>query len=55
MKKALHNREQVEVPAQDTWRIEYLCSLLRKHQDAVSLAMEDTAKQLQEFMDSLVI
>ena len=55
MKTALHNRELVEVPAQDTWRIEYLCSLLRKHQDAVSLAMEDTAKQLQDLIDSLVI
>ena len=55
MKAALHTRELVEVPPQDTWRIEYLCSLLRKHQDAVSMAMEELAKQIQDLIDSLVI
>ena len=55
LKAAIHTRELVEVPPQDTWRIEYLCSLLRKHHDAVSLAFEDLAKQLQDLIDSLVI
>ena len=55
MKAALHTRELVEVPPQDTWRIEYLCSLLRKHLDAVYMAMEETAEQLQDIIDSLVI
>ena len=55
MKAALHSREQVEVLPQDTWRIEYLCSLLRQHQEAVYMAMEDSAKQLQDLIDSLVI
>ena len=55
MKPAIHSREQVEVLPQDTWRIEYLCSLLRQHQEAVYMAMEDLAKQLQDLIDSLVI
>ena len=55
MKSALHSMEMVEVHPQDSWRSEYLCTLLRQHQEAVFMGMEESQEEIQDLIDSLVV
>ena len=54
LKTALHEKQMVEISAQDTWRIAYLTSLLGQLQEAKSLVEDDRARVLQGLIDSLV-
>ena len=54
VKTAIATREQVDVLAQDQWRMKYLWLLLGRVQEAKSLAMLDEQKELQILIDSLV-
>ena len=47
--------EQVEIAPQDKWRSGYLRSLLRQHQDAKYLMLEDKMVETQDLIDSLAV
>ena len=55
LKERLVDAEQVEVPAQDRWRLPYLCSLLSQRGMAHNMAMDDEEQTLTDLIDSLVI
>ena len=55
MKDALHTNELVEILPQDRWRVAYLHSLLRQHQEALTMTLEFTVTQTQNLIESLVI
>ena len=55
VKAALSEKEQVEIPSRDKWRIEYLCSLLSQIQEAKYQTNEETKSNLQTLVNSLVL
>ena len=55
LKERLVDAEQVEVPAQDRWRLPYHCSLLSQRGMAHNMAMDDEEQTLTDLIDSLVI
>ena len=55
MKDALQTNELVEILPQDRWRVAYLHSLLRQHQEALTMTLEFTVTQIQNLIESLVI
>ena len=55
LKEGLFKNEQVEIAPQDKWRSGYLRSLLRQHQDAKYLMLEDKMVETQDLIDSLAV
>ena len=55
LKTKLIQSEHVEVPAQDSWRLPYLCSLLSQRGMVHNLALEQEEQALTALIDSLVI
>ena len=53
VKEGLATSEEVKIFKEDTWRIEYMGSLIRQFQEARYLVMEDKMTELQGLMDSL--
>ena len=54
MKQALHDKQTVEIPSQEEWKVQYLSSLLSQLAEAKSLVQKDRINRLQELLDSLV-
>ena len=55
LKKMLNQKEQVMVPLQDKWRVQYLGTLLAQRQELHYLGAEEQEKQLTELIDSLCV
>ena len=55
LKEELMEKELVEVPPQDIWRVSYLASLLEQRQVAKYLSLEDKEMDLTGLVDSLCI
>ena len=55
IKDAIIRNEQVEVAAEDQWRIPYLKKLLVLMQDLKAMAMDEAQEELKELIDSLVL
>ena len=55
LKTALIEREWVDVPPIDRWRLPYLCTLLAKKREAFTMAMEEEENRLSRLIASLVI
>ena len=51
----LMEKEMVEVPPQDQWRVRYLASLLDKRQVADYMGLEERGEYLTELIDSLCV
>ena len=54
LRDVLVAQEAVEVPAQDTWRVPYLCSLLSQRGEAKVLGLEELVEELTDLINSLV-
>ena len=54
LKKELHSNQLVDIPIRDKWRLIYLSSLLRQHQEASLNVQEDQMTRIQELINSLV-
>ena len=54
LRDALVSGETVQVPPQDEWRLQYLCSLLRQRREAFDSASEEIEKYLTDLINSLV-
>ena len=54
LRDVLVAEEAVEVPAQDTWRVPYLYSLLSQRGEAKILASEELVEELTDLINSLV-
>ena len=54
LKKELHSNQLVDIPIRDKWRLIYLSSLLRQHQEASLHVQEDQMTRIQELINSLV-
>ena len=54
LKAALIERELVDVPPMDRWRLPYLCTLLTKKREAFTMAMEEEENRLSRLIASLV-
>ena len=54
LRDALVSGEAVQVPPQDEWRLQYLCSLLRQRREAFDSASEEIEKYLTDLINSLV-
>ena len=54
LKEALHERNMVDIPNQEEWKIRYLTSLLGQLQVAKQHVQEDKIKYIQGLIDSLV-
>ena len=54
LKEALFNKQLVEIPHLESWKIEYLSSLLRQIQEAKYLGQVDKMIYIQGLIDSLV-
>ena len=55
IKAALIERETVDIPTEDAWRIPYLYSLLAQKREANTLVLEEETSRLGELIKSLVI
>ena len=55
VKDALALEETVEVPAQDQWRIPYLCKLLSDRSQAYFEGRDEDVNTLTMYIDSLAI
>ena len=55
IKEELVEKEKVEVPAQDKWRISYLSKLLEQKQIAHYMGDETVVSQVTTLIDSLCI
>ena len=55
LKEALHQKQTVDIPHQDVWRVDYLKSLLGQLQEAQQLVQEDKITYIQDLIDSLVL
>ena len=55
LKQAIQEKQLVDIPPQDAWKIEYLKSLLSQLQVAKQLVQEDRIKYIQGLIDSLVL
>ena len=55
LKEALHQKQLVDIPHQDVWKVEYLKSLLGQLQLAKQLVQEDRIDYIQDLIDSLVL
>ena len=54
LRDVLAAEEAVEVAAQDTWRVPYLCSLLGQRGEAKSQGLEELVEVLTDLINSLV-
>ena len=54
LKQAIQEKQLVDIPPQEAWKIEYLKSLLSQLQVAKQLVQEDRIKYIQGLIDSLV-
>ena len=54
IKRKLVELDFVEVPAQDKWRVPYLCSLIHARREATHMASDEDVSRLNELIDSLV-
>ena len=52
--ESFDNRETVEVPLVDRWRLPYLCFLLAQRSEAHNMVMEAYDDGLEELINSLV-
>ena len=55
LKKMLHQKEQVMVPMQDKWRVQYLGTLLAQRQELAYMGEDEEEKQVAELIESLSI
>ena len=55
LKKTLHEKEQVPVPEQDKWRLQYLGTLLAQRQELHYLGAVEEEEKLTLLIDSLCI
>ena len=55
LKKMLHQKEQVMVPMQDKWRVQYLGTLLAQRQELAYMGEDEEEKQVAELIESLCI
>ena len=55
LKKMLHQKEQVVVPMQDKWRVQYLVTLLAQMQELSYMGEDEDEKQVAELIKSLCI
>ena len=55
LKKTLHEKEQVPVPEQDRWRLQYLGTLLAQRQELHYLGAVEEEEKLTTLIDSLCI
>ena len=51
----LHQKEQVMVPMQDKWRVQYLGTLLAQRQELAYMGEDEEEKQIAELIESLCI
>ena len=54
LKEALIDRNWVDVPPMDNWRLPYLCKLLTQRREAFNMAMIEEEERLSHLIDSLV-
>ena len=52
IKRKLVELDFVEVPAQDKWRVPYLCSLIHARREATYMASDEDISRLNELIDS---
>ena len=55
LKVKLVNRELIDVPRQDEWRVKYLCRLLEQRQEYHYLGEVEQVNQVTDLIDSLCI
>ena len=55
IRQAVVEKESVDIDPADVWRIEYLCTLIRKGDEAKLVNQEHQQKDIQELICSLVI
>ena len=55
LKKMLHQKEQVMVPMQDKWRVQYLGTLLAQRKELSYMGEDEDEKQVAELIESLCI
>ena len=55
LKLMLQQKEQVMVPSQDTWRVQYLCTLLAQMQELHYLGAEEEKAKVTKLIDSLCV
>ena len=55
LKMMLHENEQVPVPGQDRWRLQYLATLLAQRQELHYLGAVEEEEKLTLLIDSLCI
>ena len=55
LKMMLHQNEQVMVPMEDKWRVQYLVTLLAQRQELSYMGEDEAEKQVTELIESLCI
>ena len=55
LKEELFSKEEVEVPVQDVWRLQYLSTLLEQRQEFHYFGDEDNKQQVTLLIDSLCV